>query len=249
MAENGLENARSFVHDGFYYLALNNHCYVLDGSQKTSWENEKTNLQYECYYLDNIPAQCFAKMGSRLFFSDHKGNLCFFKRADDVTPYTDRYSVGEANWVATVLPEDDEVLVSSLGGSSGDSAYLINSDGAYLSVAPNGALPYDSGSTYVIGDYALYHGGLYLCIADISTPEEWTEKHWAQQETDRLLVYVGDPAKNATVSYMGNYYTITDIFTDIDSGEKKAKLSEGVPIYAELSTIADDDGMVHFFKT
>lgn len=72
LAESEIENSYSFVHDGKYYLAIGNgvgSVYVLDGNQRNSWGNNKTNLVYECYYLENIPAKCFVKFNDKLTFS------------------------------------------------------------------------------------------------------------------------------------------------------------------------------------
>jgi len=72
------KDSYSFVHDGKYYLAIGNgHCYVLDGNQRNSWGNDKTNLVYECYYLENVPAKCFVKYQDSLVFSDND-NVCIF---------------------------------------------------------------------------------------------------------------------------------------------------------------------------
>ena len=95
--EPGLSSAFSFVYDGMYWLGVNNHCYVLDGSQKTSWENTKTNLQYECYYLENVPARCFAKMNGRLWFIDGMGNVCRFRDDMDELRYVDAYDIDAVN--------------------------------------------------------------------------------------------------------------------------------------------------------
>lgn len=91
LEEGSLENAFSFVYKNMYILCVNNHCYVLDGAQKTSWANEKTNLQYECYYWDNVPAQCFAKYNDELWFTDKKGRLCKFKPVGSADSYHDDY--------------------------------------------------------------------------------------------------------------------------------------------------------------
>ena len=115
-AEQGLETAVSFVFDGMYYLSVNGHCYVLDGAQKSSWANEKTNMQYECYYLDNVPAQCFAKYRNSLWFSDFNGNLCRFKNSNDARPYCDAYSVGEPTWTAQAYPVNSAYAKSALSG-------------------------------------------------------------------------------------------------------------------------------------
>ena len=37
---------------------------------------------------------------------------------------------------------------------------------------------YDSTTTYRIGDLCLYNDGEYVCITDITTPEEWNGEHW-----------------------------------------------------------------------
>ena len=91
LAEPSLESAFSFVFDGMYWLCVNNHCYVLDGSQKVSWENSKTNLQYECYYLENVPAKCFARKDGKLWFVDYLGNVCRFRNNNDENKYADDY--------------------------------------------------------------------------------------------------------------------------------------------------------------
>lgn len=92
LAEPSLESAFSFVYGGMYWLCVNNHCYVLDGSQKISWENTKTNLQYECYYLENIPAICFARKDGYLWFTDKRGNVCRFKGDNEGLRYVDDYT-------------------------------------------------------------------------------------------------------------------------------------------------------------
>lgn len=80
LAESGIENSYSFVHDGKYYLAIGTGkgaVYVLDGNQRNSWGNDKTNLVYECYYLENIPANCFVKYDDKLVFST-ANEVCIF---------------------------------------------------------------------------------------------------------------------------------------------------------------------------
>lgn len=113
--EKNIESAFSFIFKNMYWLCVNNHCYVLDGSQKSSWENEKTNLQYECYYLDNIPAQCFAKYNGDLWFSDINGNMCRFKHNGEARQFVDDYKLdAEISATASGSPTDGEYEISSL---------------------------------------------------------------------------------------------------------------------------------------
>lgn len=71
LKESNIDEAYSFVFDGKYWLAVNGVVYVLDGNQRNSWGNDKTNLVYECYYLDNVPARCFVKYNDKLVFSTY----------------------------------------------------------------------------------------------------------------------------------------------------------------------------------
>jgi hypothetical protein len=107
--EPNISDAISFVYDGMYWLAVNDRCYVLDGSQKLSWENSKTNLQYEAYYLENIPAHCFSKFNGQLWFTDNKGNACRFKGDNDGLQYVDEYYTGETDFTVSVAPSTEMV--------------------------------------------------------------------------------------------------------------------------------------------
>lgn len=105
--EQGLSDAFSFVWDGFYILCINSHCYVLDSTQKSSWANEKTNLQYECYYWENVPAVCFGHYNNFLWFGDNDGNLCRFKTyaADGMEAYNDNGEAIPCEW-STIFDND-----------------------------------------------------------------------------------------------------------------------------------------------
>lgn len=109
LKESELANSYSFVHDGKYYLSIGNgSVYVLDGNQRNSWGNDKTNLVYECYYLENVPANCFVKYNDNLAFST-SSEVCIVG-----TGYTDAYRIKDeeekkvpvvAKW-STVFDDD-----------------------------------------------------------------------------------------------------------------------------------------------
>lgn len=194
--ESGLFGAISFVYRGMYYLAINGRCYVLDGAQKNSWVNTKTNLQYECYYLENIPAQCFAKSEGHLYFTDYDGNLCRFREKTEVDAYVDHYSIGDPTWTTLVAPVDDAFNKSDLSGGGSEIGLLTD-------------LNFD-------------------LLVD---------------ENDNPLEIIHGYAKNDdTIMYDGVWYTV------VGTSDTTVTVRYGVPIVAEWSTIADDDGAVHFFK-
>lgn len=104
-----LSKAYSFVWNGYYLLAVENeedngHVYVLDGNQRNSWGNDRTNLVYECYFWDNVPAKCFVKFNNELWFSDGK-RMCRFKAANEDRPYNDEGKAIFAEW-STIFDDD-----------------------------------------------------------------------------------------------------------------------------------------------
>ena len=166
-SEDNPSKAISFVYDGMYWIALNGHCYVLDGNQKVAWENTKTNLQYEAYYLDNIPAQCFCRFHDELWFTDFNGNVCRFYTDADEKKYHDDYHVDGAKYVVDYAPIDGFYPITSLD------------------------------DTVAVGDF---------------------------------------------ITHEDTWYTVAEV------GENSVRVDEGVAIDAVWSTIADDDGSVHYFK-
>lgn len=107
LAEDDLQDAFAYVWNSLYILCVNSHCYVLDSSQKSSWANEKTNLQYEAYYWDNIPAVAFAQYNDYLWFGDTSGNLCRFKTeaTDGMEAYSDNGVAIKCEW-STIFDND-----------------------------------------------------------------------------------------------------------------------------------------------
>ena len=194
--EPNLEMAVSFVHDGMYWLAVNNRCYVLDGDQKSSWANTKTNLQYECYYLENIPAQCFAKMHEELWFTDYKGNLCKFKNHSDENQYVDDYTTLETDWVLSEPVENGRFDVHNVTGDGNKQYHLVDSEFNNLT----------------------------------------------DEQSRRYIILASMASAGDTARYQNTYYTVMDVDGDF------AIVEEGIPIDAVWSTLADDDGMVHYFK-
>ena len=105
LAEPDIETSYSFVYDGKYFLSVGNgRVYVLDGNQRNSWGNDKTNLVYECYYLENVPAQCFMKYDGKLLFSDGD-NVCMFGDS-----FFDAYDVVSGDENAPVFAEWSTIL-------------------------------------------------------------------------------------------------------------------------------------------
>lgn len=110
LEEPDLEKALSVVWNGFYILCVNNHCYLLDSSQKTSWATERTNMQYEAYYWENVPATAMCVHQKKLYFGTADGKICFFKSTEDYADeaYNDDGSPIKCEW-RTILDSDGAV--------------------------------------------------------------------------------------------------------------------------------------------
>ena len=270
-AENNLSSAISFVHEGMYWLAVNGHCYVLDGSQKSSWANTKTNLQYECYYLENVPAQCFAKMGGQLWFTDFDGNLCRFKDEADEIQYSDEYSADAENVItASIAPTDGVYQKSALSGVEIKTDTLIEDywdADVREDLYTNGASfefesDYTSIDNVCIVLYTEYSGesieqpvaytvssGQINITAGQGEIEALPTRGGHEVVYDTYGIYVtyvsGEPIE---VNVGDIIKTPSTFYTVVEVGEETVTVQQGVPIEAVWGTIADDDGAPHYFK-
>lgn len=78
-AEPNLQDAVAAQWNGYYLLAINGNCYVLDGKQNKAYQAQSNgNYVYECYYWTNIPARQFLEREGDLFFGTKEGWLCRF---------------------------------------------------------------------------------------------------------------------------------------------------------------------------
>ena len=77
--ENNLKEACATVWSGYYLLAVNNSCYVLDSRNKTYRHNQTDgngDYIYESYHWDNFPARCFLTVADELYFGTEDGRVC-----------------------------------------------------------------------------------------------------------------------------------------------------------------------------
>lgn len=51
--ETNLEKAVGVTYNGYFYISINSHMYILDGRHKDSLRGSETS--YECYYFENMP--------------------------------------------------------------------------------------------------------------------------------------------------------------------------------------------------
>ena len=89
--EEALKDADACVWKGRYYLAVNGHCYVADGRQRS-------NGIPEWYYWDSIPATCFLAEEDALWFGTAEGRVCRFRSETEENAYLDDGAAICAQW-------------------------------------------------------------------------------------------------------------------------------------------------------
>lgn len=230
MSEASLESAFSFVWRNMYILAVGDHCYILDGSQKSSWANEKTNLQYECYYWDNVPVHCFAKMDNELWFTDHGGRLCMFKPDGVPSSYHDDYDCALVSSSSDAISDIAPVNVAK---SSDNFDVEINKATWWANVPDTGTYTFtyrEAGYLHrTLFGYRLGNSGVSDTLgidAELNSSAGWYINGELASLSDYGITVTGTPALNESFS-----------------------VNVGSPIYARWTTILDDDGSPHYFKT
>lgn len=81
--EPNLENAVAYENNGYFYVALNNKCYVFDSRQKTKDDRNSTNFSYECYLFDNMPITTFGQLDDVLYFVVQLNGRSYLARFND----------------------------------------------------------------------------------------------------------------------------------------------------------------------
>lgn len=86
--ESHLENAIGCAFNGYYYLAINTHMYVLDGRHKDNLRSGETS--YECYYFEGLPQiKSMFVAGNRMFFTDENSMYTWNNDLNDRNRYYD----------------------------------------------------------------------------------------------------------------------------------------------------------------
>lgn len=229
LKEDTLTDAYSFVYDGKYWLAVVGEdavCYVLDGNQRNSWGNDRTVLVYECYLLDNVPARCFVKYRDDLLFSTGD-EVCRFKRKTDANPFTDAYRFNaedETEYIPATLSRYDMVTITQEDYEEDPTLYYRVAGDEYVQCDIDD--PYDpEAGYYIFNDGSdIFNGNKTNYFVKTPNEEEGEDDDYIQCTEES--VYDVDET----------YYTAQEYRPE-------------VPVKAEWSTLFDDDGALHYYKT
>ena len=138
--ETDLQSACAVVFEGKYYLAVNGHIYVADGSLT------EENGDPAWFFWVNVPAQCLAVLNGHLWFGTADGRLCRFAKNEEEHAYLDDTAAIAAYWRTPTLPLSDwsrfktvrDVIPTLMPHSrSGATVQYENENGAQLALSRN----------------------------------------------------------------------------------------------------------------
>ncbi|WP_346705539.1 hypothetical protein [uncultured Agathobaculum sp.] len=138
--ESGLENACAIVFEGKYYLVVNEHVYIADGTIAD------TDGSPAWFYWTNVPAQCLTVLDDELWFGTADGKLCRFRQAEEDDAYCDDDAAIDAYWRTPTLPLGDwgrgktvrDVIPTLMPHSrSGATVQYESEDGKVLALSRN----------------------------------------------------------------------------------------------------------------
>lgn len=147
--EPNLETAVGCAFNGYYYLAVNSHIYILDGRHKDNTRSGETS--YECYFFDSMPTikEMFV-MNNKMLFTDENGTYTWNSDLPDNLRYYDNlvldsdgeYVSGEAvvAYWASKFDDDNSPQILKTLKKKGTMVILVPQahTGCYVTLVKNG---------------------------------------------------------------------------------------------------------------
>ena len=118
--EKNLQNAHGIFWNGMYLLSINGNVYVLDAKQNKTYRSESlSDYVYECYYWENVPAECWlnAPEGAEeaLYFGTADGRLCRMNTdVDTLDKYSDDGAAITAVWSTKADDDGDSTILKTM---------------------------------------------------------------------------------------------------------------------------------------
>lgn len=147
--EPNLDTAVGCAFNGYYYLAVNSHIYILDGRHKDTTRSGENS--YECYFFDNMPTikEMFV-MDNQMLFTDENGTYTWNSDLPDTLRYYDNlvldadgeYKSGDpvsAYWSSTFDDDNSPQILKTLK-KKGTMVILVPQahTGCYVTLIKNG---------------------------------------------------------------------------------------------------------------
>ena len=108
LKEKDLKNAFAYTYKDYYFLAVNDHVYILDGLQpiRTDRSQPYATRQYVGFYWENVPATTFFEINDQLFFGGSDGKIYqFYTDEKEIESYSDNGAAIRAEWETADISE------------------------------------------------------------------------------------------------------------------------------------------------
>ena len=109
LKEPRLKDAFGYAWKDYFFLCINDHCYVLDGLQPMRTDNSRpyATRQYAGFYFTNIPANVMFEIETDLYFGSTNGKVYKFYSDDkNMLSYNDDGAPIKAVWETADISED-----------------------------------------------------------------------------------------------------------------------------------------------
>lgn len=207
--EANLETAVGCAFNGYYYLAINSHIYILDGRHKDNTRSGETS--YECYYFENMPdiREMFVA-DNKMFFTDSEGTYTWNSDLPETLRYYDNLVLdaeGEfvsgtpvsARW-ASVFDDDNCPQILKTLKKKGSMVVLTpySHTGCYVTLVKNGdefqPLGYQNTAIFSFADVSFSSdddgNGLFVFNSNAVAYDRFTKKKIKKYK--RLQIIVGN---------------------------------------------------------
>lgn len=207
--EANLETAVGCAFNGYYYLAINSHIYILDGRHKDNTRSGETS--YECYYFENMPdiREMFVA-DNKMFFTDSEGTYTWNSDLPETLRYYDNLVLdaeGEfvsgtpvsARW-ASVFDDDNCPQILKTLKKKGTMVVLTpySHTGCYVTLVKNGdefqPLGYQNTAIFSFADVSFSSdddgNGLFVFNSNAVAYDRFTKKKIKKYK--RLQIIVGN---------------------------------------------------------
>ena len=133
--EPNLESAVGTNFNGYFYLAINGHMYVLDSRHKDASRNGDNS--YECYYFDNLPIiTSMYVVNNRMYFSDGTNTYTWNDDLDEQYKYLDNAVMNSQTYVWSGTPVKCK-WCSTIDGDGAPHYYkTLQKKGTMVTISP-----------------------------------------------------------------------------------------------------------------
>lgn len=204
-AEEDIKNSVGIPFNGYYYIAVGGHMYVLDSRHKDSSANGDNS--YECFYFDNMPdVKAMFVVNNRMLFADDEKIYTWNDEIRGRGQYLDDavWDSSKRQWDGTAV----KAKWTSAIDNDGLPQYYksLNKKGTYVSVAPpmqtscQVSIKKDANEVFCVGQF----NGMTFALSD-SVLDAFTRKKIKKYKRLQFIVENNEPEPFGIISIVKSF--------------------------------------------